>query len=76
MLHVWKGTKTYIERTNLLDLTLMSLCSVALGVLVGLTTSRKKKAQTGLIAGGVFAATCVPIMNKFLDITEELAEEK
>lgn len=76
MMKLWKGTKVYIERTNLLDMTLVTLCSVAMGVLMGLTTSRKKKAQTGLIAGGVFAATCVPIMNKFLDITEELAEGK
>jgi len=44
-------------------------------VLVGVLTTRKKKPQTALIAGGVFAATCVPIMNKFLDITEELAGE-
>lgn len=76
MMKLWKGTKTYVERTNLVDLTLLQICSMALGILVGLLTTRKKKPQTALIAGGVFAATCVPIMNKFLDITEELAEGK
>ena len=76
MMKLWKGTKAYTERTGLIDLTLLSVCSLALGVLMGLCTSRKKKPQTGLIAGGVFAATCVPIMNKFLDITEEIAEGK
>ncbi len=76
MMKLLKGTKAYTERLNLVDITLFVLNSVALGLLVGLTTSRKKKAQTGLIAGGVFAATCVPIMNKFLDITEEVAEGK
>ncbi len=76
MMKLWKGTKAYTERLNLLDITLFVLNSVAFGLLMGLTTSRKKKAQTGLIAGGVFAATCVPIMNKFLDITEEVAEDK
>ena len=76
MMKLWKGTMAYTERTNLLDLTLLQVCSMALGVLVGLLTTRKKKPQTALIAGGLFAATCVPIMNKFLDITEEIAESK
>ncbi len=76
MMKLWKGTMAYTERANLVDLTLLQVCSMALGVLVGVLTTRKKKPQTALIAGGVFAATCVPIMNKFLDITEELAGEK
>ena len=76
MMKLWKGTMAYTERTNLLDLTLLQVCSMALGVLVGVLTTRKKKPQTALIAGGLFAATCVPIMNKFLDITEEIAESK
>ncbi len=76
MMKLLKSTKTYTERLNLLDIALFTLNAVAFGVLAGITTSRKKKLQNGLIAGGVFAATCVPIMNKFLDITEEVAEGK
>lgn len=76
MLHLWRMTKTYTERASRLDLLLLAVCSVALGVLMGLVTSHKKKVQTGLVAGGVFAATCVPILNKWLDIVEEVTENE
>lgn len=42
MMKLWKGTMAYTERANLVDLTLLQVCSMALGVLVGvLTTDRK-----------------------------------
>lgn len=76
MLNIWKSAKVYTERMGILDCGLLKICCVALGVLMGLTVSRKKKLQTGMLAGGVFAATCLPLMNKFLDITEEIASEE
>ena len=76
MLHVWKSVKTYTQRMGVLDLGLLKICCLALGTLMGLTVSRKKKLQTGVLAGGVFAATCLPLMNKFLDIIEETAAEE
>ena len=76
MLHLWKSVKTYTQRMGVLDLGLLKICCLALGTLMGLTVSRKKKLQTGVLAGGVFAATCLPLMNKFLDIIEETAAEE
>ena len=76
MLHLWKSVKTYAQRMGVLDLGLLKICCLALGTLMGLTVSRKKKLQTGVLAGGVFAATCLPLMNKFLDIIEETAAEE
>ncbi len=76
MLHLWKSVKTYTQRMGVLDLGLLKICCLALGTLMGLTVSRKKKLQTGVLAGGVFAATCLPLMNRFLDIIEETAAEE
>ena len=76
MLHLWKSVKTYAQRMGVLDLGLLKICCLALGTLMGLTVSRKKKLQTGVLAGGIFAATCLPLMNKFLDIIEETAAEE
>lgn len=76
MLHLWKSVKTYTQRMGVLDLGLLKICCLALGTLMGLTVSRKKKLQTGVLAGGVFAATCLPLMNKFLDVIEEKTAEE
>lgn len=76
MLHLWKSVKTYTQRMGVLDLGLLKICCLALGTLMGLTVSRKKKLQTGVLAGGVFAATCLPLMNRFLDVIEETATEE
>ena len=76
MLHLWKSVKTYTQRMGVLDLGLLKICCLALGTLMGITVSRKKKLQTGVLAGGVFAATCLPLMNRFLDVIEETAAEE
>ena len=73
MLHLWKSVKIYKERMSVLDIGLLKICCLALGVVL-LTVSRKKKLQTGVLASGVFAATCLPLMNKFLDVIEETSE--
>lgn len=76
MLHLWKSVKTYTQRMGVLDLGLLKICCLALGTLMGLTVSRKKKLQTGVLASGVFAAACLPLMNRFLDVIEETAAEE
>ena len=76
MLHFWKSAKLFMERANHKDLTLLRCCLCALGVLIGILAPRRKKMQTGVLAGGVFAATCVPLLNKYFDISDELMEEK
>ena len=68
MLHFWKSAKLFMERANHKDLTLLRCCLCALGVLIGILAPRRKKMQTGVLAGGVFAATCVPLLNKYFDI--------
>lgn len=76
MLHFWKSAKVYAQRVGLLDLGLLKICLCALGVLIGITVPRKKKIQTSVMAGGVFVATCLPLLNKFLDISDELVDKE
>ena len=71
-MHFMKSLKTYGDRANLLDKGLLQICMCALAVLFGATVPRKKKGQTTLMAGLVFAAACLPILNKFFDISDEL----
>ncbi len=75
MLHLGKSIKLFTQRLGLLDRGLLQVGLCALGVLIGATTPRRKKGQTSILAGGVFVAACLPLMNKFLDAVEELAEE-
>lgn len=72
MFHFWKTAKAYARQTTVVDLGLLKICLLALGLLLGVTVPRKKKLQTGVLATGVFAATILPLLNKFLDISEEL----
>lgn len=72
MFHFWKSASVYAKRTTVMDLGLLKICLMALGVMIGVTVPRKKKLSTGVMATGVFAATLLPLMNKFLDISEEL----
>ena len=75
MLQLWRGAKLFAQRLGWMEKGLRQVGLCALAVLVGTTTPRKKKAQTSILAGGVFVAACLPLMNKFLDIAEEMAEE-
>lgn len=71
-MHFLKSTKQYIERASILDKGLLQICVCALAVLFGATVPRKKKGQTALFAGVVFVLACLPILNKFFDISDEL----
>ena len=76
MFHFWKSAKVYAPRATVMDFGLLKICLCALGIVLGVTVPRKKKVQTGILASGVFVATCLPLMNKFLDISDELAAAK
>lgn len=73
MFHFWKSAGEYAKRATVVDLSLLKICLMALGMVIGVTVPRRKKLQTGVLATGVFAATLLPLMNKFLDISEELS---
>lgn len=72
-MHFLKSLKLYKNRVGMLDKSLLQVCMCALGVLFGATVPRKKKGKTTLLAGIVFVAAFLPLLNKFFDISDELA---
>lgn len=72
-MHFLKSLKLYKNRAGMLDKSLLQVCMCALGVLFGATVPRKKKGKTTLLAGIVFVAASLPLLNKFFDISDELA---
>lgn len=72
-MHFLKSFNIYRDRAGMLDKGLLQICICALAVLFGATVPRKKKGQTTIMAGLVFIVACLPIMNKFFDISDELA---
>ena len=73
MMHFLKSLKIYNNRAGVLDKGLLQICLCALSVLFGATVPRKKKVQTTMFAALAFVAACLPILNKFFDISDELA---
>lgn len=71
-MHFLKSLNIYRNRAGMLDKGLLQICICALAVLFGTTVPRKKKGQTTLMAGLVFVTACLPILNKFFDISDEL----
>lgn len=72
-MHFLKSFHIYKERAGILDKGLLQIVLCALAVLFGATVPRKKKGQTTLLAAMVFVVACLPILNKFFDISDELA---
>lgn len=64
----------YLKKMDLTDMALVKLCCTSLGVLVGLKCAKRHKKGAALLAGGVFAATWVPIMGKFVRALTETEE--
>ena len=75
-MHFIKSLKMYNDRAGVVDKGLLQICMCALGVLFGATVPRKKKGQTILLAFLMFVAACLPVLNKFFDISDELVAER
>lgn len=56
----------YLKEMDLSDLTLLKICLIALGTLIGLGGSGRHKKSMSLLAGFAFVGTCIPLAAKFL----------
>ena len=66
----------YAARSSWKDFALVKFCLCAIGVMIGANIPKKNKRGAMAAAGGVFAATYVPLMKKVFDIAKEMIEEK
>lgn len=59
----------YIQESDWKDLALIKFCLCAIGIIIGTQVAPKHKKTVTVVAAGVFAATYVPLMAKFFNIT-------
>ena len=61
----------YIKRSGWKDLALIKFCLAAMGVMIGASLPEKHRKPAVWIAGGIFAATYLPLMAKFFRVVDE-----
>ena len=66
----------YAARSSWKDFALVKFCLCAIGVMIGANIPKKNKRGAMAAAGGVFAATYIPLMKKVFDIAKEMIDEK
>ena len=66
----------YAARSSWKDFALVKFCLCAIGVMIGANIPKKNKRGAMAAAGGVFAATYIPLMKKVFSIAKEMTEEK
>lgn len=65
------ASNKYIKSMDGEDLAAVKFCASSLGVLLGIGVPLKLKKPVGLLAGLLFAGTCVPLVSKFVDSSRE-----
>ena len=66
----------YAARSSWKDFAITKFCLCAIGVMIGTNIPKKNKRCAIAIAGGVFAATYIPLMRKVFTIAKEMIDEK
>lgn len=61
----------YLRKSNWKDLALIKLCLSALGIIIGLMVPIRSRKMVLFSAIGVFIATYIPLMVRFLGIMLE-----
>lgn len=69
------GTQKYVDKMNLLDLTLLKFCLGSMGILLGMAVPRRCKKKVAGCTSIIFALTYVPLMAKFFSIVSEETKE-
>ena len=66
----------YASKSDWKDFALTKLCLCAMGVMIGVNIPKKCRKGAMMAAGGMFAATYVPLMWKTLCIAKEMKDEE
>ena len=65
----------YASKSDWKDFALTKLCLCAMGIMIGANIPKKYRKNAMIAAGGMFAATYVPLMIKTLAIAKEMKDE-
>lgn len=65
---LFKSADRYLAESDWKDLALVKFCLFAMGLLVGTAFPEKDKPVIKIVAGGVFLATYLSLMAKYLGI--------
>ncbi len=68
MKKLFTSADEYIKSCNWKDLTLIKFCLWSIGVLIGVNLPRKNRRAATAVSAGVFVATYIAIMPRFLKI--------
>ncbi len=66
----------YAAKSDWKDFALTKFCVGAIGVMIGSCIPVRNRKKAMAVAGGVFAATYVPLMRKVFSIAKEMIEEQ
>lgn len=69
------AAERYLKRCKWWDLALVKACLCTMGVLIGLAVPGRRKRLAAWLAAGVFAASYVPLMARFLTMSGVTGEE-
>lgn len=76
MRELLEAGKAHLKKMDFVDLSLFKGCLLALGVLVGLDVSERRKKSAKGLARLVFFLTFLPLMGKFLDTLSEITQKR
>ena len=60
------GSRSYIKTMNLTDMTLLKLCLVSMGILLGLCVPSRCKKSLGLFILPLFGGAFTGVLRKFI----------
>jgi hypothetical protein len=61
-------SKKYLDQMNLMDVSLLKVCMVSAGILIGISVPQKHKKKVAAGTSVIFALSYAPLMTKYLGV--------
>lgn len=68
MKRIFECADQYVQESNWKEMAMLKFCLCAAGIMIGLNVPKKAKKPVIWGAAAVFAATCIPLMMKYVKI--------
>lgn len=76
MKRLFESANQYLRASDWKDMALLKFCLAAMGILLGIAVPERRKKPVAFVAMGVFVATYIPLMLKYLPFLQNAAEEE